>query len=68
MVSYEREIHRFVEGEPMRTFVTCLAVTGLIVTVVGFTYGEGWMILVGIAALVAVLVMIGQGAVRLRDR
>jgi hypothetical protein len=54
MVSYEREIHRFVEGEPMRTFVTCLAVT--------------WMILVGIAALVAVLVMIGQGAVRLRDR
>ncbi|MEV0902762.1 hypothetical protein [Actinoplanes sp. NPDC049802] len=50
----------------MRTFVICLAVTGLIVTVVGSVYGEGWMILVGIAALVAVLVMIGQGAVRLR--
>lgn len=52
----------------MRTFVTCLAVTGLIVTVVGFTYGESWMVLVGVAAIVAVLVMIGQGAVRLRDR
>jgi hypothetical protein len=49
----------------MRTFVTCLAVTGLIVTVVGTAYGMGWMILVGIAALAAVLVMIGQGAVRI---
>jgi hypothetical protein len=57
----------FFEGVPMRTFATCLAVTGLIVTVVGFAYGEGWMILGGIAALVAVLIMIGQGAVHLHN-
>jgi hypothetical protein len=48
----------------MRTFATCLAVTGLIVTVAGFTYGEGWMILVGLSALAGVLVIVGQGAVR----
>ena len=52
----------------MRTFATCLGVTGLIMTAVGLAYGEGWMILVGIAALVSVLVMIGQGAVRLDRR
>jgi hypothetical protein len=53
----------------MRTFAICLAVTGLVVTAVGLAYGEGVVILLGIAALVGVLVMIGQGTVRIhRDR
>ncbi|WP_430781474.1 hypothetical protein [Actinoplanes sp. G11-F43] len=48
----------------MRTFVTGLATTGLLVSLTGSLFREGGLIVTGLALLACALVTIGQGEVR----
>lgn len=50
----------------MRTVLVCVAVAGAVVAVVGIAYTIGWMILVGVAALIVSLVIAAQASMSAR--